>query len=92
MLGVVAGVSKLFIPPCALWLAKLKCNQIHQCALLIEYLACRHGGSSHDTLIAFHKSVSVVMTGATLVTVLVAPMVAVFALDENCEFTLQDEN
>ena len=54
--------------------------------LLIEHLGCRHGGWTRNSLVAFHKSVSVVMTGATLVTVLLAPMVAVFALDENCEF------
>ena len=53
---------------------------------LVDRASGRHGGSSHNSLVAFHKSVSVVMTGATLVTVLLAPIVAVFALDENCEF------
>ena len=56
--------------------------------LLSQHVACRHGGSHKTEPIDFHKTVSVLMLGSTIVTVLLAPMVAVFFLDENCEFTL----
>ena len=73
----------LFRPAHFGWLNSSAIRYIH--VRLVDRASGRHGGSSHNSLV-FHKSISVVMTGATLVTILLAPIVAVFALDENCEF------